>query len=476
MFKIVVFISLLLTSVGFSSEPPKLRYALSFEAIRDGKILIECEFQGSETGSTEVTLPNQFANQEALYKNLNDLRSDGHLIGDTDQPSRKMIQHRPGEKLRFTYSVDLLSKEITHENYFRPIGDVSYFYAIGHGMFILPTEGNSEVAVSLQWEHLPRDWTIANSFGTKELSQEFVCSIDKLKSAAFLGGDFQLISCGSDSHPIYIASRGAWPFSKVEFANKVEQIITSQRSFWNDFEFPYYLISIIPIDLKNTTAGTALTNCFSLFLGDNDFSEEEYIKHLACLISHEHFHTWNGVKIRFSEPEGSMYWFSEGFTEYYSGKLNYLHGIMSESDYIEYVNVILKDYFSSPFHGATNEEIIKGFWKDAKLGRLPYVRGFSLALYLDAKLQSQGNSLDQFMLNLFAFSKSIDRPLSANDLCFLISRYITQDDLQSIRGMVLNGVSVPVPQTLGNNPLIWKDADPRPIPQYLQAEDIAGEL
>ena len=328
-------------------------------------------------------------------------------------------------------------------------------------MFVIPAEQDSKMAITLKWNDIPKDWKIANSFGQEQVLQEIVVFPNDLHSGAFLAGDFQIIECNPGTNPVYIAIRGKWPFSADEFTALVEQIFISQRDFWNDHKFPYYLVSVVPIDAKNSTGGTALRDAFSLFLGDNNFSKDDYLKHLGWLISHEHFHTWNGHKIRSSEPEGSMYWFSEGFTEYYAVKLNRKSGIMSQKEYIDHVNAILMDYFSSPVHNASNETITKNFWTDPATGKLPYDRGFVLALYLDTKIQlnPEGLSLDNFMYDLFELTNQKDIGFSSDDLLNLVANYIDQQDLHSLKKFVIEGDSIPVfHHAMGSDyHLAWED-------------------
>src|SRR5258708_7739898 len=141
-----------------------------------------------------------------------------------------------------------------------------------------------------------------------------------------------------------------------------------------------------------------------------------------------------------------MYWFSEGFTEYYAVKLNHKNGIMSQNDYVDHINEILIDYFSSPVHNASNETIVKKFWTDPKIQRLPYVRGFTLALYLDTKIQSksEGLSLDNFMHDLLELTKRTGEPFSLDDLSNLITKYINQEELHTIKNYINSGKSIPV--------------------------------
>ncbi len=477
----VLLISIFLPVYSFSSEPIKvIRYCFSFKEISNNKLIVECTFQGSKTGTSELTLPHMWANQLELEKNIMELSCIEHTIENTDQPHIKIIHHSPNELITFSYSVQLLSEDLSDENYYRPLGNDSYFYGIGHGIFVIPSEQDAKMSIILQWNDIPGDWKIANSFGEGQILQEIEGFSNDLPTYVFLAGDFKVINCNPGLHPICIAIRGNWPFSPDEFASVVQQIVMTQRNFWNDHEFPYYLVSVIPIDTKNCYGGTALTNTFSLFLGDNNYSKDESLKELAGLISHEHFHTWNGHKIHSSEPQGSMYWFSEGFTEYYSRKLNYSSGIISKNEYVDLVNEFLIDYFSSPVHNISNETIVKNFWTDRAAYLLPYDRGFVLALYLDTKIQSKSKelSLDNFMHDLLEFSKKKNGGFSFDDFFHLLGNYVDQEDLISIKKFVIEGDSIPVLQeAMGSDyRLEWEDYIGIKLQESLESGSIKGVL
>jgi hypothetical protein len=44
-------------------------------------------------------------------------------------------------------------------------------------------------------------------------------------------------------------------------------------------------------------------------------------------------------------PEGELFWFKEGFTEYYAVKLNYRNHLIDLNDYLEHINTIMYDYY-----------------------------------------------------------------------------------------------------------------------------------
>ena len=51
--------------------------------------------------------------------------------------------------------------------------------------------------------------------------------------------------------------------------------------------------------------------------------------------AHEHFHTWVGGKIRNDKQEELNYWWSEGFTDYYSRVLALRSGGLSIEKFID---------------------------------------------------------------------------------------------------------------------------------------------
>ncbi len=477
----VLLVIVFLPLYSFSNKPLKaICYTFSFKEISNNKLIVECTFQGNKTGTTELKLPHMWANQLELEKNIIELSCINHTIQNTDQPHIKIIHHNPNDLITFSYSVQLLSENLSRENYYRPLGNHEFFYGIGHGIFVIPSEQDGEMSIILKWNDIPGDWKIANSFGQGQIVQEVEGFSNDLPTYVFLAGDFQIINCNPGSHPIYIAIRGNWPFSADEFADLVGKIVMSQRNFWNDYEYPYYLVSAIPIHTKNFYGGTALTYTFSLFLGDNNDSKDDYLKNLAGLISHEHFHTWNGHKIRSCEPEGSMYWFSEGFTEYYSVKLNYNSGIISQKEYVNLINNFLIDYFSSPVHNISNNTIVKNSWTDRATQLLPYDRGFVLALYLDTKIQSKSEdlSLDNFMYDLLELSKQNNKGFSFDNFFNLLGNYIDQQDLLSVKKFVIEGDTIPVFQEAVSSDyhLEWEDYIGFKLQESLSSGYVKGVL
>jgi hypothetical protein len=74
------------------------------------------------------------------------------------------------------------------------------------------------------------------------------------------------------------------------------------------------------------------------------------------------------------------------------------------------MNGFLKEYYKSPVIKSTNQELSKNFWSgDYQSLRLPYVRGFAFALYLNCKIKSQEplESIDLILLDFWKNHKTM---------------------------------------------------------------------
>lgn len=366
------------------------------------------------------------------------------------------LSRTPREKITSNIP-HLKGSELGFEDwYHRPIIDNDYFLVFGQGLFIIPlTDVNTNVApdfekpvhITLDWKDCPQQWTIANSFGAQERRQKLHLSIPTLFEAVYTGGDFKLISCGEPSAPIYIAIRDPWTFIIDRLSQLLQTIIQGQRKFWNDEKFPYYLVTVLSSENSRYISGTALNNSFAIFIGDFEDKSEQNWKALTYLLGHEHFHTWNGLKMAPSEPE-KMQWFMEGFTDFYAIELNYRMHLFSLDDYLDYVNVNLYDFYANPERNARNRKIASKFWTDFNFLRLPYVRGFSLAWHWNKQIQKQSknaSSLDDLMHDLFKKVQKSGTTYSLNDLQRIVGKYLGKETAAyDIQHYVIKGETIPI--------------------------------
>jgi predicted metalloprotease with PDZ domain len=173
---------------------------------------------------------------------------------------------------------------------------------------------------------------------------------------------------------------------------------------------------------------------------------------LLHLLAHEMFHRWNGEILRGAEPEALVYWFSEGFTDYYAARLLWIAGLYTLGDYLDEVNRTIRDYASNPKKGAPNAAIAEGFWKDRDVQRLPYQRGHLAALQWNAEARRRSGgkrSLDDAVLALCQGARARGDKIDVDKLLTLAAAEAGEDYARRLRAIVVDGADVELaPDTL----------------------------
>jgi len=214
----------------------------------------------------------------------------------------------------------------------------------------------------------------------------------------------------------------------------LQEIVKTQRSFFNDHDFPYYVISLIEGNDTNSMGGTRLYDSFAAYLPKGMKHLDYYI-----LFAHEHLHNWLGGKIHNNGRDSLDYWWSEGFTDYYARVLALRSGGISLEEFIDECNQILRNYYLSPVINQPNTTIKNSYWKNENVQKLPYTRGFVFAIYLNSliKLHDDTKSIDNIILDLFKIAKQ--QPFSVKSFKESAKNYIFQGIEQEIARFIDQG-------------------------------------
>jgi predicted metalloprotease with PDZ domain len=190
------------------------------------------------------------------------------------------------------------------------------------------------------------------------------------------------------------------------------------------------LIILNPFNEKDSLTGSIFGRCVSA-LGGYPLTIENKTKWVH-FFAHEFFHIWNGGTIRYAKQE---YWFSEGFTEYYSYVMLARLGLISEQDFLNSLAVAFKEYL------AKSGQISIRCAENENLFTFPliYDGGRLFAASLDIKIRKYTNnrkSLDDLMQQMFQeFGETgskysmkdvirIANSISGNDLTNFFEKYI----------------------------------------------------
>ena len=415
------------------------------------RLKVKLAFKGNTSGKTQLKLPNKFASRTELYKQINNLslETKNSVLKDTKLPEIKIIEHRPDVQIQISYEVEQKDESVTSAGRgggYAPIFQKDYLHFIGEGVWVAPKyEDDTKMKVNLKWREIPDEWELANSFGVNQKEQTFSTTLPKLSSAIFVAGDYRIVKKEVKGRPVFTAVRGEWKFTDEEIADLVHKTVKIQRDFWRDYEHPFYLVTLLPLKFeggRRSFGGTGLTNSFATFVTNNIPAEN-----LQWLIAHEYFHNWNYLSFGgLEEPQELLYWFSEGFTDYYTALLLLRGGFYDLDKFLAKHNELTSDYYLSPVRNVDNQRIRKDFFNDIRVTHQAYRRGFLLATKWNRtiQLQTKGKkSLDNVMWDILRDAKSEKYKKLSKDLIIgYLSRYAQYDFRFDIDKYIENGETI----------------------------------
>jgi predicted metalloprotease with PDZ domain len=395
-----------------STDPPIVRARLSVD--------------GHESGTSVFAVAPALGESGPVADVIHALRAASSrgeaLVLEKLDERRWRVRAPAGTRIELVWELRPLPEGSTaeHGNEYRPIVRSDLFHTMGNNALVWPEwmEDGTEREIELRWSGFEAaGWTVACSHGIHQRLVRTRRSLPEFRHGVFLAGEgMRLHQRRLGDTVLCCALNGErWKFQDSEFVDLAERIVASERAFFQDPGPPFYLITLLPTPElpagSFSLGGTALTDSFALYvmdgIGIEPGSDTRY--RIARLLAHEHMHAWTGLTITPEDPEELCYWFTEGFTEFYTGRLLLAAGLISPEERIESLNEMLTSHWASPERNAPNERIREAFWSDPNIHRLPYTRGELVALRLDHEIRRAthgSRSLDDFLRELLELSRA----------------------------------------------------------------------
>lgn len=377
-------------------------------------------------------------------------RGDGEGEGPT-----WIVRNEPNAILRVHYALVSTQYDVGHESssYYRPLIQPTFFHAIGNTtlLYVRDVPDGLHLNIAFHWQGFEeKGWKVASSFSVDQHDFEVTETLDDFRQAVFLAGELRLVrrDLGPTRSPLWIAILGNdWGFTDNSFADAAASVVLAGRTFFQDYDWPFFFISVIPVGTYKagsyTQGGTGLTHSFALFLTPKtEIATKENGTGILWLLSHELFHLWNGQRYDLLEPEQLGYWFSEGFTNFYARRLLFRSGLARIEPFVENLNDELMHYALSPVRDEPATRIAADFWRDHEVEKLPYIRGDVVAMMVDAEIRkaSRGErSLDDLMKELLAARHEPRPKVSSETFLEAIARYTSAAFADRIRKIVVLG-------------------------------------
>lgn len=378
------------------------------------------------------------------------------LTFDLVPDSNRIIVHYPKSKritLNYRIHQDYKGDSMNIVN--RPRMNNDYFHVLGRELFIVPedvfTSESRVIEAKINWVDFPTNYIIHNTFASNIQSQVIKAEIHGgFYHSLFVGGDYRLYNFEYHSKPIVFAIRGNWLAdydNDEKMVNALEKTIATQRDFWKDNSQAYYTVIMSPTVSQNdssyagqSTTGSAVNNGFMIQSSNNPFNDFSV---LSYMFNHEMMHQWIGQTIKNAHEELN-YWFSEGFTDYYTYKNRLRSNDISLKEWCASFNKdVLLAHYKNPERNKPNYVISDDFWLSRNVEKIPYRRGAIFAFWLDNKIMKVSNytkSLDDLMRTLLEKCKTENKRLSDELFLEEAQKFIKREDISyEFQKYIING-------------------------------------
>jgi predicted metalloprotease with PDZ domain len=443
-----LFFTFLILYAQFGFAQHNLYYKIKIDTVNTPQIIVNLRFTAPKTTASTLTLPSSFGSQEKLYNAIKSIKSikPSSLVINKEKEGIIEINHKPSEEIEIEYTLvqDWKGDLIYPKNY-RAVIQKSFIHLTSNALYIFPEHLKKEkIRVTLDWQGLPQNWSLANSLACQQRISTHVLSAENFLNTLYVAGDFRIHKALVKNKPVFLAIRGnKWLFKDQELLATLQNVIEAERNFWKDHKEPHYLVTLMPFVGEGSFNGSALHQSFLLAM-TQEFPNDIYIK---SLLTHEYCHRWlgvEGIKIKSNNQENA--WLTEGFTDYYTYKILWRNNLISKQEYIEKVNEFIVDYSLSPVINAHKDTLGNNFWKGRDYQIFPYKKGFVYALYLEQLIQKKTHykySLDDVMFTLLKKSDKKDM-IEEKDFIEVVSKLIKQDITPIHNEWIVKGATIPI--------------------------------
>lgn len=402
-------------------------------------IKVTADIRGDIKDQLVVDLPCRWASGEYVEQ-LKEVKVDNfsYRIISNNELCNQLIIATPKSTDRVIINYEIHQKKGDPAEVHEAIIRTDLVHSVGYGIFAIPSdaEETDKISFNIEWKEMPNKWKTISSYGTAKLLN-FTAKAQELLHAIYAAGNLRIYQIADSKNPVFLSLYGSFDVKDNSIVASLQEIVKTQRSFFNDHDFPYYAISLIEGNDPNSMGGTRLYDSFAAYLPKGMNHTDYYI-----LFAHEHLHNWIGGKISNNQPDSSDYWWSEGFTDYYARVLALRSGGISLEEFIDECNQILRNYYLSPVINQPNTRIKNSFWKNENVQKLPYTRGFVFAVYLNSliKLYDDTKSVDNIILDLFKIAKQ--QPFSVKSFKEIAKNYTFQGIKQEISKFIDQGKTI----------------------------------
>jgi predicted metalloprotease with PDZ domain len=357
---------------------------------------VEVRFKGDASGVTEFGWASHFAGDRRLSRWAQDVTIRGAESVVDEGGGQHRIRAVAGAPLLVRYRiVSAYDHDPTADDAQQalPVIRPTWFFAVGRALFAEP-HGRDGAPATFAWTGAPEGFGFASDLehlaGPDHPGLRPGTVADVLDSVVVGGSDLHLYGALDGAPRVRVATVGRFAFAPEALDALARRVISVERRFWGADESAPFLVAAMSLQRspdRQSLSGTGLTDAFALWI-----DESLPLSDVTWLLGHEYFHTWNPTALGGFpdtprlEPS-SLYWFSEGVTDYYARALMVRAGLITPRQFAAQWNDTLRAYATSPFERSPNAVASKQFWTSDAGNKIPYQRGALLAAIWNARLR-----------------------------------------------------------------------------------------
>ena len=302
----------------------------------------------------------------------------------------------------------------------------TYFYHRVNLRWPVPDgPADKPVRCEFRWVGFPADWRLVSSWSMDRTEESVETTLRGLRKAVFAGGDFRT---AKSQRGLVLVTRGTWPLSDASMLDLMDRIAEVQTAVWRDRGVAGHKVLLVPT--TRTWEGEGRTH--SLIMEGNPATWD--LRSFTRLFAHELFHEWNPRRLNYTDDE-ELYWFTEGFTDYYTVAALWRSGIWSFDEVIEDFNGAARRYYVSPARNLTASRMVQLRQANISANQLPYQQGYLLA----AHWNRSGNSLDRSMRSLVESNRD---PLSNTRIARALHSIGLEEAEEEIQRYIVEGKTI----------------------------------
>jgi predicted metalloprotease with PDZ domain len=462
--KHLLIILLLICHYGSSNAQKPLRDSVLYYHIKvlpgDNKTDVEVSlrFRVQSDTAVNIRLPQDMYGVSALYRYVKNLTGENGSSVD----SGRTIAHRrvtPNQQrevhVRYLLSYD--QKSLSDYTY-GPFVSPSDFQLAFCQWILLTGQSTDEYYYDVSMEKPSAKWNLYNSVSVDTYHFSKRASYSDMGTAVIGGSLSSFTTFYVKGKPVHIVMPDVFDIPKKQIINAVKKIVTSQRNWLSDFDFPFFYVALN--NKEDNIAGVCDSTIFRCFL-KKDVPESS----LQWLLSHEMFHVWMGNKIYLTSarrlPIDPFQWFHEGVNDFYARLLLKETNLINTSQFIDFFNKDIINMADNRFSNYSLQKLCNladsgKFNQEAS--KLAYYKGALMALRWQETLKGNGKqkTMKDFMLYIFQQVQKTNRPLTEESL-FASGELFGLDIKSDYEKYIVNGNRIDVPQSLFSDTYTLED-------------------